>query len=927
MNQSIIRPAALAMAVQAALLPAAAYAQQVIADGTQMQLPAGAYHSEGEVPAGSALLLARNGGTLGNLGAVTIGSTDASVSAAWADGAGSVIRLSDARINATGEQSHGLHATAGGGLELDNATVVKRGIGAAIAVENAGSTLRLSNSQVSTDGRDSAGVQLQDGGHADISNSRIDTTGAFAAGVNLNRETSSARLDKVAISTGGDDAPGVWLVRNGSFDAVDVSLHTRGARAIGADLRGGHSRLQRGSIHTGGVGAHGLVAQNSTVGSAAPAEVDVEGTQIQTAGDKALGAAVRGNARLALRGAQVRTRGADAHALQISGAGSQLQLTATDAQASGTGAHALQLGGGQVAIDGGSLRSSKAAVFGFAQAADVQVTGGTVLGDGSTALASLANGVSGASLHLGEGVQAHGDIVQGAPTPTPVTGMLDLTLDKGAHWQGRSSVLGQVQLRDNSTWSLTGDARVAGLDLRGSTLQFAAPTGAQFALLDVEGDYHGEQSVVSVNANLDGADAGADRLHIHGDSSGQTWMQVNLISPVTRPTEGDGVEVVTVDGRSDGEFLLQGRAVRGNAEYFLHKGGLHDPEGSDWYLRSALREGPTLDPDPTPEPGTEPGPDPDVIERPEPALYLANQLSALSMFDHRLQHRMGGRLPFPAYERRGAWSHVSLAQERYPVVARQLSMSSHRSAMLLGTDLAAGQNSRMGVMVGQGNARNTASSRLTGYRAEGKVNGSMLGVYATWHDPSEDQSGFQVDGWAQWRSFRQEVRGEALAPERTRGQGVAGSVELGYAMPFQIGADRTLYVEPQMQIMYSDYRTRAHVERNGTRVETRGAGGLSSRVGVRVYGRAGTPKPGLQRHAWVQPYVAVNWLNSSHRDDALRFDDQPWKAEIGQRRLEGAVGVQMQLGARLNGWGELSLQDGSSQLRSVQGQIGLRYNW
>ncbi len=81
-----------------------------------------------------------------------------------------------------------------------------------------------------------------------------------------------------------------------------------------------------------------------------------------------------------------------------------------------------------------------------------------------------------------------------------------------------------------------------------------------------------------------------------------------------------------------------------------------------------------------------------------------------------------------------------------------------------------------------------------------------------------------------------------------------------------------LYVQPQLQLSHVDFRADRHVESNGT-IDHADAGGLSGRLGVRVFGH------GTAADNAVQPYLGVNWLRGSGAS-TLQFNGDTLGADV-----------------------------------------------
>ncbi|MER2178180.1 MAG: autotransporter outer membrane beta-barrel domain-containing protein [Stenotrophomonas maltophilia] len=264
------------------------------------------------------------------------------------------------------------------------------------------------------------------------------------------------------------------------------------------------------------------------------------------------------------------------------------------------------------------------------------------------------------------------------------------------------------------------------------------------------------------------------------------------------------------------------------------------------------------------------------------------------------------------------------SQADYGVVGGQLEVSGDGNVLQLGTDLFAfGPEGRghLGLMAGKGRTDSTVTSKLSGYTARGTVQGRVLGVYGSWLQDRVETSGLYLDGWMQYARFTNTVHGEALANERYDSRAASASLEAGYTVKMVDGPRTTMFVEPQLQVGYTRFSTGDHTEANGTVVDGSDAGGLGSRVGVRVFGHAATEAGNR-----VQPFVAVNWLREAHAN-SLRLDGERVSGGLPQDRYEAKAGASLQLGSRWVAWADLGLQRGDGGYRDMTGQVGLRSTW
>ncbi|MDH0169915.1 autotransporter outer membrane beta-barrel domain-containing protein [Stenotrophomonas sp. GD04145] len=502
-------------------------------------------------------------------------------------------------------------------------------------------------------------------------------------------------------------------------------------------------------------------------------------------------------------------------------------------------------------------------------------------------------------------------------------GRLILTADSSA-FAGGASVRGGTLRLDGALGGnitvesgsrLEGTGTAGGVTLTAGSVLAPGGDAGTLGTFTIDGDFVGAGGTVQMDAMLGGDDSSSDRLHIKGNTSGQADLVINNVGGAGAQTT-DGIRIVQVDGASSGQFHLRGRAVAGQYEYFVFQGGKADPNDGDWYLRSEyLDPGDPCLTDPTaPECPTEP------VLRPEPGVYLANQSSAASLFQHSMHDRIGE----PAFDDadRTVWVRTSRSQADFGALARQLDVDSNRSLLQAGADawVAGDGRLRVGGMLGAGRVTNTATSTLTGYSAKGRVEGYSAGIYATWLQHPAQSSGWYVDGSLQYGKFNNTVEGTALAKERYDARSWSGSIEAGRAFLILDTGDSQVFVQPQMQIGYSHYDADSLVERNGTVVRSDADNGIHTRVGARLYGHATS---GATR---VQPYLALNWLRGRD-DNGVVFDGERLRSDEPKDRYEVKAGAQASLGSGWSGWGEWGARRGQHGYREIMGQLGVKYAW
>ncbi|ACF50439.1 autotransporter outer membrane beta-barrel domain-containing protein [Stenotrophomonas maltophilia] len=803
----------------------------------------------------------------------------------------------------------------------------------------------------------------------DITGGRFETVGGY--GVNVN---SWGKLTTHgAHFTVRDGNSGVWLSGADSLaDMTDTVISTFGDNGYGhgVDVWGGTATITGGSIDTHGAGVYGLRASGSnpptpysrirakdlditTYGNGgggvflggSTADAELQGGSITTRGTSSFGIVQMNTAKLTADGLRIHAQGAnsgayrsyltafgpywnrlvfnnsqlqteDGPALWLQGSNHELTLNNTDVVARQQGE----------LDDGRLLRVSD-----------------TVFTDGSSvATADI--------LFTADNSRLTGDVVVDSATANVRMTLRNGTRFSGALRNASGYQVAQLAIDGSSQWDVRADSSVATLDHAG-TIAFVAPGADGFKTVTVTGDYVGNGGQWLFNRAL-GDDASlGDQLVIEGDSRGTATVSVRNAGGAGALTR-EGIRLISVSGQSDAQFTLHGRAVAGAYDYFLFKGGISTPDDGNWYLRSEYVPpvDPPLPPDPPIDPPTPPidppvdpprppidppvqppidpplPPEPPRVERPEPAAYLANQNAAQGMFRHSLHDRSGD--PATAADDDGnaiAWAQVRSSQPDSHGRGQQVHVDSRLSSVLLGVgrrfEANAGGQLQLGVMAGQGRARNDSRSQVTGYTARGEVIGSSIGLYATWLQDARMDGGAYVDGWLQYGRFRNSVQGEGLQKERYRSHSWTASAEAGYVLPLQRSAARGIYLEPQLQVLHSRYDADAVVEANGTVVEGRDKDSTTTRVGMRLYTRSLT-----QGEGQVQPFVAVNWWSGGN-GAGLAMDGERLQRQLPRDIYEAKAGVQLNLSGGWRGWGEISRQSGGMGFRDIGAQLGVSYRW
>ncbi|NRH23276.1 autotransporter outer membrane beta-barrel domain-containing protein [Pantoea stewartii] len=442
--------------------------------------------------------------------------------------------------------------------------------------------------------------------------------------------------------------------------------------------------------------------------------------------------------------------------------------------------------------------------------------------------------------------------------------------------------------------------------------------------LTVKGDYTGlPGSSVSLGSVLGGDDSLTDRLVVTGNTSGASTLFVTNENGGGAQTL-DGIQLISVGGRSDAVFSLGNRVVAGAYDYSLRKGNVSGTDTTGWYLTSF---------------SSAPFSESDRMYRPEAAAYSANLKAANTLFNLSARDRSGetrytdtvtGEVRTTSLWMRnlGSHGHASMTDG-------QNRTQTNRYVLQLGGDIIQGSTNgtdalHAGLMGGYGRADSSAHNGLTGRGAKGSVSGYSAGVYGTWYQNAEVKTGAWVETWAQYNWFRNEVAGDMLAVERYNSQGPKASLEGGYAWlaghwQSKGGTENRLFLEPHAQVLWSGIRANDHTEASGTRVQGTGNDDVTTRLGIRTY-LNGKSRADRQTVREFQPFVEVNWLHNT-QVYGVRMNEETDYMRRTRNVAELKTGVEGSLSRTLSGALVFTHQVGAGSYHDSQGSLQVSYRF
>ncbi|WP_252341700.1 autotransporter outer membrane beta-barrel domain-containing protein [Escherichia coli] len=481
-----------------------------------------------------------------------------------------------------------------------------------------------------------------------------------------------------------------------------------------------------------------------------------------------------------------------------------------------------------------------------------------------------------------------------------------------------------ILLSDGASWISGGDSTVTNLLLDNGNLVISGPDATRNVgnVVTVTGDYRGNNGNIEFNTVLAGDDSATDKLIVQGNTSGKTFVTVNKAGGSGAQTL-NGIELIHVDGQSDGEFTQTGRIAAGAYDYTLGRGtGVNS---GNWYLTSGKNS---------------PIPDSHNNDlRPEAGTYTANLVAANTMFVTRLHERLG-QMQYTdvitgEQKNTSMWMRHEGGHNRWHDASGQLKTQSNRYVVQLGGDIAQwgwGKTDRwhLGVMAGYGNDHSSTDAARTGYRSKGSVNGYSTGLYATWYADDETHNGAYLDTWAQYGWFNNYVKGDGLQGESWKSKGLTASLETGYTWKAgefsgSQGSLNEWYIQPQAQIVWMGVKADKHRENNGTRVESTGDDNVRTRLGVKTWIK-GHNKMDDGKSREFSPFVEVNWLHNT-RDFGTRMNGVTVHQDGARNIGEVKTGVEGQINPHLNLWGNVRVQVGDKGYNDTSAMLGVKYTF
>jgi autotransporter family porin len=866
-------------------------------------------------------VLAENGGKTTSHNSHYVATGD-NAFGAWVN-TGSELNVFGGSITMTGKNSTGMLAKNGGILNAENVSIDSQGVG--VQASNK-STISLKDVQVKSVGHgiyanqsvtDAENMQINAGGYGvwaksegariNINNSTI-SSGAHFGGAVTASSKGLATVHNSKLIALDSNSSGIYADYSGQVNAENVDIEILGAGDGAGSSYNGITYIINSRIisHSGGT------AFNVGSGSVLTADNVFAEMDNNNNSEKLTNAISAANAYISSNGPTININNSFLHIKGNNAAGIVTSYTKGEVNLNNT----------ILTVDNGPAIVAYNQALTTVNLDNSLLSGTTLLETGLDPYGEDAGAdVRGITVNASNHSQLQGDV----NIDRSKTQASSVSLDSGSRWQGAAHDLQDLSLAGSSQWNMAGSSTVDNLTAKDSTITFDHGAG-DFHTLTVKGDYHADNAKLVMNLALAGDDTASDKLHIAGNASGTTKVQVHNAGGKGAATL-EGIELIRVEGTQNGEFLQDGRIVGGAWDYAL----VQDKNGK-WRLVSD-----PIPVDPTPvDPIKDEGGDtgtviaPDVPQpkrtpraRPEVGSYIANLAAASKLFTLSAADRPGVTEYRDALtgkvEKTTLWLRNEGAHGRFSDSTAQLKSITNSYMTQLGGDIAqwslnGSDRFSLGVMAGYGNAKSNTLSKTTGYSAKGQVNGYSGGIYAGWQQDSQTRSGAFVDSWLAYNTFNNSVKGEGLGQESYKSKGMTASLEGGYSFAF--GEQQQYRLQPKAQAVWMGVKTGDYTEQNGTRVSATGKNNVQTRTGVRA----------TMHTATAQPYAEVNWLHNTQRFgsklDGVKIE-QAGARNIGEVKLGLEVNPSQHVGI----WGGIAQQVGGKGFSDSSATLGVKVSF
>lgn len=818
-------------------------------------------------------------------------------------------------------------------MRLRDGVLFLNGDSAVGAFSLEGGQVELERVSVTTLGNDAHGAIVQGGGSVQVLDSSLDTSGQEAHGVML---------------MGEDDNQATATIRNSQ-------IVTRGPFAIGVNVNfDANATIQNSQINTLGEGSHGIWLATSTT------DATISDVLIATRGDSANGISSEGGTAT-LQDVTISTHGQEANGLYSQSDTARLDAQRINITIEQSGAGALAVDGSTITLDTGTVTARNDAI-GLHAANDGNLVAShlQVQADGSNARALMLT--AGAKLTL--------DDVKAKATGTGSAGLWSIA--------SSSTQLNQATVKDSSLSAQQSTAiavRGGQLDL---TLDNTVVEGKRLLDIDANADVahgrvqieardstlrgdirvadasSGDATLQLRNSTLSGAVQGLDRLEVLANSRWTLTADSTLGDLINQGTvafqPGSTFKTLTVEGdlSGSGTFALNTDLARQQGDLLRVQGTLsgnhtlavadtgHEPSAPEGKLRLVDGNGGT---------GTFA-----LAGRPYVDAGAYRYSLQQDGDDWLLRHTGPADKPEDSLS---TGANAALASQTAASTLWSAEMNAlvkRLGELRMGHD----QGGLWSRAIGKTYEVDTAHSRDFEQAVHGmeigadkaiQLNGStlyvggMLGMATSTQNFGDGQgaidsqmlgayatwlndSGYYVDTVAKYNRLQNEVKNQANTGEEITGQYDTH----GYAGDVEIGRHITLgdgwFIEPQGELTYAHTAGARYTASNGLNVNASDTDSLQGRLGS-LFGRNWTLRNGMP----FQPYVKASYVHEFAGASSVRVNGHKLSNRIAGSRAEYGLGGVLQVSEKTKVSLDIQQAKGDQVQEPWALNLGARYLW
>lgn len=451
--------------------------------------------------------------------------------------------------------------------------------------------------------------------------------------------------------------------------------------------------------------------------------------------------------------------------------------------------------------------------------------------------------------------------------------------------QNHSSLVGsllnvnELNIGNQSSWTLTGSSLVGALSLANGTVKF----GETDAFYQLNVDSLSGNGTFIMSADFAGGQS--DFLNITGNATGSHKLLISASG--TEPVSAGDVQIVHTGG-GDARFTLQGGSVDVGAWSY----GLKQV-GNDWFL----------DPDQRSiSPGTR-----SVLAlfNATPTAWYGEATSLRSRMGE-LRHNDG---------QAGGW--IRSYGNKYAVEgANAVGYKQQQRGFSLGADTSLNDGTPwlVGVMAGHSTSDLDMARGTTG-----TIKSYYAGLYATWLDTD---TGFYFDGVVKANRF--ESNAKVGLSDGTQSKGSYGTNAIGASAEIgqHIKLDNELFIEPFAQASTVAVKGKDYRLDNGMQAKGQNTHSLLGKAGVTVgYDLV------LDNGSLVQPYLRTALVHEFANNNQVSVNNHKFDNNLSGSRLDFGAGVAVSLSQDLQLHADFEHAKGKRVDQPWGANVGLRYSF